>query len=243
VQVDSFTYDGAGRALVLPGGLPPLERLPLIVVGRNKTLRLLNVRIANAASLASCVQLYTGARLLVEASDGVVLLDSEDGAALGRRYQYYMAALQSVVQRAAGLQAGAAAAQRDYVLDVDVQVGPWPGWCVWRGRGCRRCAWGTLERARAARAGCCCLLWRLFCRGARCASAAHKDCSSRQAHACRLRAPAGGRRQPPPAGRGGSRQGARHAAGQAGRHAQEHVQQRAVRRWRGWAAAAQLGLR
>lgn len=118
--VDTFVYDGAGTVLVLPKDLPSLDSLPLIVVGKCKTLRLQNVRIANVGSLAACLQLGAGAKVLLEASDGVQLLESEDELMLDKRYQRYMLSLQAALARAAAGQQGQRAAQRDYVMDVDV---------------------------------------------------------------------------------------------------------------------------
>lgn len=45
--VREFVYDGRGHALVLPAGLPATEHVPLIVVGRNKVLRLRNVKVGS----------------------------------------------------------------------------------------------------------------------------------------------------------------------------------------------------
>lgn len=56
---------------MLPRGLPPHEMLPLILVGRGATLRLRNCVLVNSASLAACLQLGPGARLLAREEDGV----------------------------------------------------------------------------------------------------------------------------------------------------------------------------
>ncbi len=64
-------YDGQGHALALPRAVPATERVPLVVVGRGKTLRLKNVWVANAGSLAGVLALGPGARLVAEADDGV----------------------------------------------------------------------------------------------------------------------------------------------------------------------------
>jgi hypothetical protein len=68
---DEFVYDGAGHALVLPRAVPPAERVPLIIVGRGKTLRLRNVRVANAGALAGCLSIAAGGRLVAESEEGV----------------------------------------------------------------------------------------------------------------------------------------------------------------------------
>lgn len=64
-------YDGAGHALVLPESVPAIEHVPLIVVGRGKTLRFKNVRIVNKQSLAGVLLLGPGARLIADDKDGV----------------------------------------------------------------------------------------------------------------------------------------------------------------------------
>jgi len=64
-------YDGGGHALVLPGFLPAIEHVPLIVVGRGTTLHLRNVRIINKNALAAVLLLGPGARLVAEEADGV----------------------------------------------------------------------------------------------------------------------------------------------------------------------------
>jgi hypothetical protein len=64
-------YDGQGHALVLPECVPAIEHVPLIVVGRGKTLRLRNVRLINRQALAGVLLLGPGARLLAEEADGV----------------------------------------------------------------------------------------------------------------------------------------------------------------------------
>jgi len=69
--VDEFVYDGQGHAIALPRTVPATERVPLIVIGRGKALRLRNVRVANAEALAGCLALGPGARLIAEEGDGV----------------------------------------------------------------------------------------------------------------------------------------------------------------------------
>jgi hypothetical protein len=64
-------YDGQGHALVLPDCVPAIEHVPLIVVGRGKTLRLRNVRVVNRQALAGVLLLGAGGRLLAEEGDGV----------------------------------------------------------------------------------------------------------------------------------------------------------------------------
>ncbi len=58
--VDDYVYDGAGHRIVLPEGISGDEPLPLIVVGRGKTLHLKDVKIVYAASLPACLQLAAG---------------------------------------------------------------------------------------------------------------------------------------------------------------------------------------
>lgn len=59
--------------------------MPLIVVGRGKTLQLRNVRVSNQASLAACLSLGPGARLLAEPSDGVTVLADDSQLRLGKQ--------------------------------------------------------------------------------------------------------------------------------------------------------------
>lgn len=69
--VERFVYDGQQHPLILAKGIPTTETVPLIVVGRGKTLQLRNVRIGNVGSLAACLSLAPGAKLLAEEEDGV----------------------------------------------------------------------------------------------------------------------------------------------------------------------------
>lgn len=75
-------YDGAGHALVLPDCVPGIEHVPLIVVGRGRTLRLRNVRLVNADVLPGVLSLAPGAQLLIESSDGVSLHGKDELARL-----------------------------------------------------------------------------------------------------------------------------------------------------------------
>ncbi len=73
-------YDGTGvHSLVLPSRDHLDELLPLILIGPECTLRLKNLTLVNADSLAACLQLAPGARLLAQPSDGVKLVDWKDG--------------------------------------------------------------------------------------------------------------------------------------------------------------------
>ncbi len=84
--VQEFVYDGQGHALVLPRGLAPTERMPLLLVGTGKTLRLRNVRVANKGALAAVLSLGAGARLVAEERDGVVMYDTDEELQLGKKY-------------------------------------------------------------------------------------------------------------------------------------------------------------
>lgn len=55
-------YDGGGHRLVLPTGMEGQESTALVVLGAGKTLRLKNVLVVNAASLAAAVHLGAGDR-------------------------------------------------------------------------------------------------------------------------------------------------------------------------------------
>lgn len=70
-ELREAVYDGRGHALVLPDCVPAIEHVPLLVVGRNKVLRLKNVRVINRQALAGVLLLGPGARLVAEESDGV----------------------------------------------------------------------------------------------------------------------------------------------------------------------------
>ncbi|KAL4447306.1 hypothetical protein ABPG77_007339, partial [Micractinium sp. CCAP 211/92] len=72
----SYEYDGGGHRLVLPDKDHLDEQLPLILIGAGRTLRLRSVRVVNSASLAVCLQLAPGAKLLASPDDGVELVDS-----------------------------------------------------------------------------------------------------------------------------------------------------------------------
>ncbi|KAL4527774.1 hypothetical protein Ndes2437A_g02912 [Nannochloris sp. 'desiccata'] len=73
-------YDGTGiHSLVLPSRDHLDELLPLILIGPGCTLRLKNLTLVNADSLAACLQLAPGARLLAQPSDGVKLVDWKAG--------------------------------------------------------------------------------------------------------------------------------------------------------------------
>eukprot|EP00798_Chlamydomonas_sp_ICE-L_P025166 gene25166-10797_t len=69
-----FLLDGCGCSLVLPPHIPSSEMLPLIMVGADKSLELRNVTILNSDSLASCLSLAPGARLIARAEDGVSMV-------------------------------------------------------------------------------------------------------------------------------------------------------------------------
>lgn len=60
--VQEFVFDGKSHSLILPEGIMPQEPLPLILVGTGKTLRFKNVRIINALSLSSVIQLQSGGK-------------------------------------------------------------------------------------------------------------------------------------------------------------------------------------
>ncbi|KAL4858517.1 Vacuolar protein sorting-associated protein 13C [Chlorella vulgaris] len=79
--VTAFEYQGNGHRLVLPDKGNLDEPLPLILVGSGCTLRLRNVKVVNAASLAVCLQLAPGAQLLATPEDGVELVDNVDADA------------------------------------------------------------------------------------------------------------------------------------------------------------------
>lgn len=79
-------YDGAGHALVLPDSVPAVEHVPLIVVGRGKTLRLKNVRIINRQAMAGVLQLGPGARLIADDQDGVTWHDADELARLRNKH-------------------------------------------------------------------------------------------------------------------------------------------------------------
>ncbi|KFM29234.1 Vacuolar protein sorting-associated protein 13A [Auxenochlorella protothecoides] len=70
-----FEYDGGGHALILPPPSSLDEPLPLVLVGTGCTLRLRNLRLLHADSLALCLRLAPGARLLAEPRDGVELVE------------------------------------------------------------------------------------------------------------------------------------------------------------------------
>ena len=72
-----FTFNGNGNYLVLPKS--PKHKLPLIVVGSGKTLRLKNVSIVNSGSLPRVVDIKAGGRILMQPEDGVQVLDGDDG--------------------------------------------------------------------------------------------------------------------------------------------------------------------
>jgi len=73
-------YDGTGvHSVVLPSRDHLDELLPLILIGPGCTLRLKNLTLVNADSLAACLQLAPGARLLAQPSDGVKLVDWKAG--------------------------------------------------------------------------------------------------------------------------------------------------------------------
>lgn len=73
-------YDGTGlHSLVLPSRDHLDELLPLILIGSGCTLRLKNLTLVNADSLAACLQLAPGAKLLAQPSDGVKLVDWKAG--------------------------------------------------------------------------------------------------------------------------------------------------------------------
>eukprot|EP00878_Enallax_costatus_P018255 GHUV01019211.1.p1 GENE.GHUV01019211.1~~GHUV01019211.1.p1 ORF type:complete len:760 (+),score=304.75 GHUV01019211.1:378-2657(+) len=79
-------YDGAGKALILPESVPAIEHVPLIVVGRGKTLRLKNVRIINKQSLAGVLLLGPGARLVADEQDGVTWHSGDELAKLRNKF-------------------------------------------------------------------------------------------------------------------------------------------------------------
>eukprot|EP00887_Chlorella_sp_A99_P001951 scaffold18.g1951.t1 len=73
-----YEYDGQGHRLLLPAKEQLQGQLPLVLVGPGSTLRLRNARLANSQSLALCLQLAPGARLLARPEDGVELLEGEE---------------------------------------------------------------------------------------------------------------------------------------------------------------------
>lgn len=85
-DVKHFVYDGNNNAIILPS-LPPTDHVPLIVVGRDKTMQLKNVRVATRSALAACLLLGPGARLLAEESDGVQIVNTEEELKLSKKYK------------------------------------------------------------------------------------------------------------------------------------------------------------
>ena len=67
-----------GHRIILPEGIAVAEALPLIIIGSRKALKLRNVTVVQAVSLAACLQLGPGAQLIAEPEDNVKLLDGAD---------------------------------------------------------------------------------------------------------------------------------------------------------------------
>jgi hypothetical protein len=67
-----------GHRLIFPEGIAAAEQLPLLVVGTGKTLKLCNVTIVHAESLAACLQLAPGARLVADSEDNVTKMEGPD---------------------------------------------------------------------------------------------------------------------------------------------------------------------
>lgn len=80
---NTFEYDGQGHRIILPVKDQLEELLPLIIIGNSKRLRLKNVTIINADSLAACLQLSAGAKLIASPQDGVEMVDSGDAGKYG----------------------------------------------------------------------------------------------------------------------------------------------------------------
>jgi len=80
-ETGMFTFNGNGHDLVLPQRLK--RKIPLIVVGCGKTLRLKNVSIVNAGSLASVLEVLPGGKFMMQPEDGVTILE-EDNAVRNR---------------------------------------------------------------------------------------------------------------------------------------------------------------
>lgn len=74
-SIKSYTYDAAGHTITLPPNVTSGADLPLIVLGADTTLRIVNARIHNARSLSACLSLAPGARLLLDPLDAVTLID------------------------------------------------------------------------------------------------------------------------------------------------------------------------
>ncbi|KAF9594340.1 hypothetical protein IFM89_030469 [Coptis chinensis] len=74
--VDEYTYDGSGGTIYLSEEIDPKETLrsrshPIIVIGRGKKLRFMNVKIENGALLRRCTYLSNGSSYSVSIEDGV----------------------------------------------------------------------------------------------------------------------------------------------------------------------------
>ena len=88
--IQAFEFDGNGNKLILPEDMSPLDAIPLILVGPQRTLVFKNVTIVHASSLSSVLQLKAGEPWCSETShvskvfvlDGRILLNEEDGVHL-----------------------------------------------------------------------------------------------------------------------------------------------------------------
>lgn len=72
----AIELDGNGHRLILPSREHLNEMLPLILVGAGRTLKLRNVTVVNAESLAACIQLGPGSKIVAQPLDGVNFVDS-----------------------------------------------------------------------------------------------------------------------------------------------------------------------
>ena len=58
--IKTFIFDGAGFKLILPEGMSPLDAVPLILVGTDKTLIVRNLTVVHASSFSAVIQLKAG---------------------------------------------------------------------------------------------------------------------------------------------------------------------------------------
>ncbi|KAL5700718.1 hypothetical protein ACHQM5_026131 [Ranunculus cassubicifolius] len=78
-EFDEYTYDGCGGSICLNEEIDPKEALvsrsqPVIVIGRGKKLRFVNVKIENSDLLRKCTYLNNGSSYSVSVEDGVEIV-------------------------------------------------------------------------------------------------------------------------------------------------------------------------
>lgn len=94
-EVDEYTYDGCGKIIHLSDGKAVKEHhssgfQPIIIVGRGKKLRFVNVKIQNASLLRKCTYLSNESSYTVFQEDGVELVFVEKSASNKRDHLEYL---------------------------------------------------------------------------------------------------------------------------------------------------------